>query len=252
MSFHLRLPSADYFADLIKAITAVVEEGTFVVDENSIKLTSMDPAHISLVNFEISKSAAEEYSCENPVEMTVSITELHKLIKKAKKNEIITLDYDDSKKQLTVTLSNPAAATERSFTLNTLETVSGKSAVPNLTFEARAKVGTTPLKDAIDDASTISDYAKITIAPDAVVISSKGEMGNYQTRFVRGGTAVYEIEADKEVSASFSLTYLEKIVKAGKSVADEAMMELSTNRPIKLSFPIPSGKLEYLIAPRIE
>ena len=29
-------------------------------------------------------------------------------------------------------------------------------------------------------------------------------------------------------------------------------MELTTNKPIKLGFPIPSGKLEYLIAPRIE
>ena len=252
MTIHIRLPSADYFADLIKAVTAIIEEGTFTIDEESIKLTAMDPAHISLVNFELTKAAAEEYTCDNPVEMTVSINEMYKLLKKAKKNETVTLEYDDDKKQLTILLSNPAASTERTFTLNTLETVSGKASVPNLSFEAKARVNASSLKDAIEDASTISDYARITIAPDAVIISSKGELGSHRTRLVLGGTAVYEIETKQEVSASFSLTYLEKIVKAGKTVADESTIELSNNRPIKLSFPVPSGKLEYLVAPRIE
>jgi len=236
----------------MKAVTAVVEEGTFVVDEEGMKLTAMDPAHISLVNFELTKAAAEEYSCENQVEITINIDELHKLIRKAKKNEIITLDYDDEKKQLSVTLINPAASTERSFTLNTLETVTGKAPVPNLTFEAKARVSADAFRVAIEDAATVSDYAKITIAPDAVIISSKGELGSHRTRLVLGGTAVFEIETSQEVSASFSLNYLEKIVKAGKTVADESVIELSNNRPVRLSFPVPSGKLEYLVAPRIE
>ncbi len=252
MAFRMRLPSADYFADLVKAISAVVEEGTFTIDDSSMRLTSMDPAHISLVNFELSKSAAEEYSCERPVEMTVSINELYKLLRRARKNESLILEYDDEKKNLTVILANPAASTERSFTLNALESATGKTATPNLTFEARARVNADALKDAIEDASLVSDYTKVTIAPDAVMFASKGELGTHQTRFIRGGTAVYEIETDKEVSANFSLTYLEKIIKPGKSLADETVIELSTNRPIKLAFPIPSGKLEYLIAPRIE
>ena len=66
------------------------------------------------------------------------------------------------------------------------------------------------------------------------------------------GAAVYEIEADKEVWAHFSINYLDKIVKPASSLSDEVVMQLSTNKPIKLSFPIPSGRLEYLIAPRIE
>jgi len=250
--FSVKFPSADYFADLMKAVTAVVEEGTFVVDQEGMKLTAMDPAHISLVNFELTKAAAEEYSCEKQVELTININELHKLIRKAKKNEIITLEYDDEKKRLSVTLTNPAASTERRFTLNTLETVTGKTPVPNLSFEAKARVSAEAFRVAIEDAATVSDYAKLTIAPDAVIISSKGEMGSHSTKLAPGGTAVFEIEAQHEVSASFSLNYLEKIIKAGKTVAEESVIELSSNRPVKLSFPVPSGKLEYLIAPRIE
>ncbi|MDW7978682.1 MAG: hypothetical protein RMH74_07755, partial [Candidatus Caldarchaeum sp.] len=66
------------------------------------------------------------------------------------------------------------------------------------------------------------------------------------------GSLVYEISTEKEVSASFSLTYLEKIMSSSKSLSNETGIELSTNRPIKLSFPITAGKIEFLIAPRMD
>jgi DNA polymerase III sliding clamp (beta) subunit (PCNA family) len=54
------------------------------------------------------------------------------------------------------------------------------------------------------------------------------------------------------VSASFSLTYLDKIVSASKSISDETRLDLSTNKPVKITMPITAGKLEFLIAPRLE
>jgi hypothetical protein len=34
--------------------------------------------------------------------------------------------------------------------------------------------------------------------------------------------------------------------------SDDVEIRLSTNRPIKLSFPITYGRLEYLVAPRMD
>ena len=87
MSFRMRLPSADYFSDLMKAVQAVVDEGTFKIDQEGMKLIAMDPAHISLVDFELSSSAAEEYVCEGELQMTISISELMKFLKRAEKGE---------------------------------------------------------------------------------------------------------------------------------------------------------------------
>jgi hypothetical protein len=41
-------------------------------------------------------------------------------------------------------------------------------------------------------------------------------------------------------------------VKPGKDLSEETGIQLSTNKPIKLSFTLPAGRLEYLIAPRLE
>ena len=252
MSFRMRLPSADYFSDLMKAVQAVVDEGTFKIDQEGMKLIAMDPAHISLVDFELSSSAAEEYVCEGELQMTISISELMKFLKRAKKGESLTLSYDEGAKKLELTLVDATGSREKIFTLNTLETVEARSVTPRLSFDAKARVGVDAVKEAVRDSGVVSDYVKITIKPDAVVFLAKGELGTVQTKLSKMGAAVYEIEADKEVWAHFSINYLDKIVKPASSLSDEVVMQLSTNKPIKLSFPIPSGRLEYLIAPRIE
>ncbi len=252
MSFRMRLPSADYFSDLVKAIHAIVDEGTFQITSESIRLVAMDPAHISLVDFELSNSAAEEYECSGEMKMTVSISELMKFLKRAKKGESLILTYNDEAKKLSITLIDATGSRERTFTLNTLETVETRTATPNLTFDAKARVNTDAVKDAVKDSSLVSDYVKITIAPEEVIFLAKGELGTVQTKLTKMGATVYDIETDKEVWAHFSISYLDKIVRPASELSDEMVMELSTNKPIRLGFPIPSGKLEYLIAPRIE
>jgi len=248
----MRLPSADYFSDLMKAVQAVVDEGTFKISQDGMRLIAMDPAHISLVDFELSSSAAEEYVCEGELQMTISISELMKFLKRAKKGESLTLSYEEDAKKLELTLVDATGSREKIFTLNTLETVEARSVTPRLSFDAKARVSVDAVRDAVRDSGVVSDYVKVTINPDAVIFLAKGELGTVQTKLSKMGAAVYEIEADKEVWAHFSINYLDRIVKPASSLSDEVVMQLSTNKPIKLSFPIPSGRLEYLIAPRIE
>jgi len=252
MSFRMKLPSADYFSDLIKAVHAVVDEGTFKITEEGIRLIAMDPAHISLVDFELSNSAAEEYECSGELQMTLSISEMMKFLKRIKKGETLTIIYDDQARKLNIILMDATSSRERMFTLNTLETVEARSTTPKLSFDAKARLNVDAVIDAIKDSDVVSDYVKITINPNEVIFLARGELGTVQTKLTKMGAAVYEIETDKEVWANFSITYLDKIMKAGSDLSEEVVMNLSTNKPIKLGFPIPSGKLEYLIAPRIE
>jgi len=250
-TFRLKLPSAEYFAGLVKAISAVLDEGSFMADENGLSLVGMDPAHVSMVSFSMGKEAAEEFVCRKPVEMRVNITELLKILKRAG-DEQLTLEYDENSRKLKITFSNPSARKERTFTMSTIEGTGGSTPVPKLSFEAKCRLETSSFYEAVNDAALVSDYTRITITPQAVVISSKSDVGTHQTKLEKDGSLVYEISAEKEASASFSLTFLDKIMSASKSLSDEVTLELSTNKPLKISFPITAGKIEFLIAPRIE
>lgn len=252
LSFQMRVPNADYFSDLIKSISAVVEEGTFVIDPSSLKLAAMDPAHISLVDFEFQKTAAETFECSGQLELSVSITELLKFLKRGKKGETLSLTYDENKKQLQMMFADASGSKEKIFTLNTIEIVSGKPPSPKISFESKARVNTDAFIEAIQDSSLVSDYLKVVIKPTEIIVSAKGEMGSSQTKLTKSSQALFELQAQGEVMAYFSLSYLDKILTAARSLSNELTIELSTNKPIKLGFFIPSGKLEYLVAPRIE
>lgn len=252
MPFRMKLPNADYFSDLIKAVSAVVDEGTFVVDSEKMKLTAMDPARISLVDFELGREGTEEYECTSPVEVTLSISEMLKFLKRAKKKEYIVISYDEESKRLGITLTDVAGGRERSFTISSLETTVSRTPTPKLTFEAKASVNSDALSTAIEDSSLVSDYVKVSISPDAVMLQAKGELGAVQSKLTKDGPQVYEISADREVYAHFSIDYLERIVKPASNLSDQTVIELATNKPIKLEFPIVSGRLLYYVAPRIE
>jgi DNA polymerase III sliding clamp (beta) subunit (PCNA family) len=60
----MRLANAGHAAALFRAVAAVVDEATFRATEESIGLVSMDPAHVSLVDFELYMEAAEEYRAD--------------------------------------------------------------------------------------------------------------------------------------------------------------------------------------------
>ncbi|MEM3952756.1 MAG: hypothetical protein QXP74_05045, partial [Nitrososphaerota archaeon] len=156
MSFRMRLPSADYFADLMKAIHAVVDEGTFKITEEGMRLIAMDPAHISLVDFELSSSAAEEYECGGELQMTLSISEMMKFLKRIKKGESLTVIYDDQARKLSLILVDATGSRERTFTLNTLETVEARSTTPKLSFDAKARLNVDAVLDAIKDSDVVS------------------------------------------------------------------------------------------------
>lgn len=252
MMFKMKLPNASYFADLLSAINTVVDEGTFNITKDGIGIVAMDSAHISLVDFWLLNSIAEEYECGGDSQMTVNITELLKLLKHTKSDEYIIFSYDESEKRLQLVITDAMNSNQKVFSLNTLETTENKITIPKLTFEAKAKISSSAVKNAIKSCSSLSDYVKVTISPEEVVFGTKGDIGEAQIKFTKHSTAVFEIATNKEVYANFSTNYFEKIVKAGSALTDEMTIELSMNKPIRLGFLIPLGKLEYLIAPRLE
>lgn len=252
----MKIPKAKDFADLMNAVSAVVEEGTFHIDESAIRLGAMDPAHISLVDFLFEKTGAEEFFCEKPVEISVSITELLKFLKRARGAEALELSYDAEKRRLTISLADPSLSTERTFTLPALEMAGERPPSPKLVFDGRARMEIDVFRDAVDDASLVSDYVRVSISSEGVSLAARGELGTSQTRVVktpeRTDTALYDLQAEAEVSAHFSINYLSKILRAAASVSKELTVELSNNKPIRLDFTMPAGHLTYLIAPRIE
>jgi len=124
---------------------------------------------------------------------------------------------------------------------------------PSLNFKARAEVSTEALWEAVEDAGLVADHLKVTIRPEGVVFRAENDEGVAAENVLpKEGLTVYKIEAEGEASAKYSYAYLERVVGAARGLSDTVAIELSPNMPIRLSFPIYAGRLQYLLAPMVD
>lgn len=244
------MDNARFWKSLIGTISALLDEGNFNVDADGIRLRSMDPSHVAMVDFALSKDAVEEYSCSTPIKLCINIAEMLKLLRRVGGNESIELTYDPEKAKLDIVLKSNYT---RTFSIATLEPTTDEVPAPKIAFNAQARITTDCLKNAIDDAATVSDHIQFEMVEGKLVMRSSGDLGSAVIEVEEASEELLKMAFSEPSQATFSLSYLSDMVKAASSLSDIVTLEFSTNMPIRLNFELPQkGQLQYYLAPRIE
>ena len=89
--FKAVVQDAKIWKNLLTAISTLIEEADFNTTENGLKLRSMDPSHVAMVDFEWSKEAFEEYVCDKSTNIRVNITTMLKLLRRSKSEESLEI-----------------------------------------------------------------------------------------------------------------------------------------------------------------
>lgn len=248
--FKLKVADARLLRDMATAISILVDEASFQITPDALKLRSMDPSRVAMVDFEWPRTAFEEYVCSEPTKMCINIGELLKLLKRAAKDEVVELVLDEKTGRLQLRITGKYT---RNFTMPTLEVSEEDVPTPKITFNVRAKATTMGLRQAIEDAELVSDHVRIEADSEKLVFHAAGDLMGATIELKKGSDALLDLEAKEPSKAMFSLSYLSEIVKAASATSDIAVLEFSTDMPIKIDFQqAKEGKLVFYLAPRIE
>jgi proliferating cell nuclear antigen len=248
--FKAVVQDAKIWKNLLTAISTLIEEADFNTTENGLKLRSMDPSHVAMVDFEWSKEAFEEYVCDTPTNIRVNITTMLKLLRRSKSEESLEISYDEENKKVDLTLRGKIL---KKFTMPTLESVEEEVPTPKLSFNARVKLMSETLKEIVEDSETVSDNINFKAKENKLFVKASSELSNVGMELSKTDGALLELEIKEESDATFNLNYFGEMVKAGSATSEVATIEFSTNMPIRLEFEMSQqGKLMYYLAPRIE
>ena len=248
--FKATMNDARLFRNLIGAISSLIEEADFNATPDGIKLRSMDPSHIAMVDFEWPKTAFDTYECTAPTKLRLSVSNLLKLLKRTKSDESIEVVYDDANKKLNITLKGNIV---RKFITPTLEPSTEEVPTPKVPFNAKVKITAASLRDIIDDAQSISDNVKFEVSQEKFIVRATGELTSALIELDKGSDAILELDVKEPAKATYNLNYLGEIIRAGSGASEVTSLEFSTNMPIKVEFEMPQqGRLLYYLAPRIE
>lgn len=248
--FKLKVTDAKLLRDMATAISILVDEATFKIEPDGLKLRAMDPSRVAMIDFEWPKTIFEEYVSNEPVKMCINISELLKLLKRASKEEAVELSLDDKTGRLQVKITGKYS---RNFTMPTLEASEEEVPTPKISFNVKAKTTTQGLSQAIEDAQLVSDHVRIEADLEKMVLNASGDLMGATITLQKGNDALLELDAKESSKATFSLSYLAEIIKAASATSDIATLEFSTDMPIRIDFQQQKeGKLTFFLAPRIE
>src|SRR5512136_3211017 len=173
MMFKLKVADSKLLRDMATAISILVDEATFKIDPDGLKLRAMDPSRVAMIDFEWPKTLFEQYEATEPSRMCINISELLKLLKRAQKDESVELSLDDKTGRLQVIIMGKYA---RNFTMPTLEASEEEVPTPKIAFNVKAKTTTAGLSQAIEDAQLVSDHVRLEAEADKLTLSATGDL----------------------------------------------------------------------------
>ena len=247
--FRLKTVDPTQLRNIISAAHTIIEEATFNIGPETITLRAMDPSRVAMLDLKLPKSIFEEYECVEPMKVCVYLTELLKLLRRANKDDTITLSLDKSER-LEILIEG---AYTRRFTMPLLEPHEEEVPTPKVTLTAKAKLTTEGIKQIVEDSSLVSNHLKITTEEKRLNFDAHGDLMSGQAT-LDGSAVLLNLEVSAPAKATFSLSYLTGILAGAVSLSDLVTMELASDMPLRLDFMLvfPEGELVFWLAPRIE
>ncbi len=241
----LTLTEPRYLKDSILIISELVNEVNIKMFKDRIELVAMDPANVAMVVFKLLGSAFAEYSVDKERTIGVNLINLTQILKRVKPTDILTLELDDTKNKLFLTLKG---VTTKKFELGLLDIEEKEQKVPNLKFNAKVETNTLMFNDAIEDMDIIADSLSFSVANDKFIIESEGNVSSGRVEIGSDDETVVEVNGN--VNARYSIEYLKKIIK-GSKLTNKVVLEFGQDYPLRVEYMILDKlALQFVLAPR--
>ena len=247
MEFYAKTNTSDEWKAVISSITTLVEEATFEATVEGITFRGMDPSHVALIDISWPNSAFEKYNCDSDIKFGVRVDEFSKVIKRAEKKESIEISIsDDNMLQILI-------GKNKKWSMRLIEGSASDTPLPKISYDSKIGLSSSTFDKILGDIDVVSDYLSIKTATNNAEFSGKGDSGEAVINFEKGMQGLEEITVNQECTGTYSLEYLNPIVKAMGSTSDSIICEFSSGKPLRIEFKVSNiGRIHFYLAPRVE
>lgn len=233
----------------VDAISVLIDEAEFDVNENGLLLKATDPSQIAMVDFGMEKKSFKEFKLKEPARLGVDLDFFASVLSRAKAADSLRLALNETSSKLLVHF---LGSSKRVFEVPLIDINSSKLPSPKIDFDAEIKILADVLKEGLKDAGLVSTHITLGVDEEKFFLkahSSKGKL-NHEV-FANDSKSIIEMKAKKEATSMFPLDYLSDMVK-GAASDSPITVKLKSSAPVQISYEIDKAKINYFLAPRIE
>ncbi|UXD21162.1 DNA polymerase [Ignicoccus pacificus DSM 13166] len=234
---------------VISAIAKVVSETTMKINEEGVRIRTMDEAKVVLVDFFIPASDFETYEVEGEIEFGLNLDDLTKVMRRAQKDDTLSIEVGESSYSIIY-----KGRGIRKFTLPQLDVASESIPEPELEFDVKVELTSDAYRELVKDLEPIADTVTFVAEPSTLRVEATSDLGEAEVIIPQDSGVLldYEVKSSGEPpKSSYGVEHLAYISTASQ-VAHKASLEFSNEMPLKVTFSIGEGGwLAYLVAPRL-
>jgi proliferating cell nuclear antigen len=240
------------FEVLIKTLP----EAVLAFSHDGIGLKSLDPTKTVLFNLTFHATALEDYVVEEETKVGLIFTTIKDVIKRIRATEKLELEVDNEKNRFSLYVypkKGKEVGLVRRFSFPIVQVVEEEVPELSLTFDASFEIDSSVFDDILAMVEEISDWIQITASPEGIVFKGVGEGGKAaEVELSHDSESVFNISAEGAISAKYSVETLKDISGKMKSISKRVKVELSENKPLKLTYEFSTGIFSAVVAPRVD
>ena len=227
-------------------ISELVNEVTLKIDRDKIELVAIDPANVAMIDFKLLSSAFVEYTVEKPEELAINLDHLKSVLKRAKPTDTVTIDLDEDKNRLRVSLKGNAS---RQFNIPLINIEEEEQKIPELSFTCKVSMSSLKFDDAVEDMGVVAESVCLLASGENFEIKSESNMRDAKVDIASSEDTT--IIAEEENISKYSIEYLKKISKTTK-LADSVSLEFGNNYPLRIEYRLLDKlQMAFILAPRV-
>ena len=232
---------------VVSAISKIIEEGAFIVDNEGLRFKAMDPSHVVMIDYFIPSSAFEEFEVEGEEAIGVNFEDITKIMRRATKEDKLGLETEGSK--LIISLIGKGV---RKFILPQLSLTTESLPEPQIEFNVKVRILSDLFKDMVKDLEPIGDILYLEASEEEFKAKATSDLGEAEVVIDRESGNIIDFEVKEPSKASYSIDYFVDM-SAATNAANTVSIEFSTDMPSKIEFELPQeGRLTFYVAPRVE
>ena len=141
----------------------------------------------------------------------------------------------------------------KKYKMRLIESSASDTPLPKIIYDSKISLASSTFDKILGDVEVVSDYLTLSSAEAQTEFSGKSDSGQVNIILEKNKDELTEIEVKTNSSGTYSLEYLNPIVKAVGTTAETVTCEFSSAKPLRIEFKVANlGRIYFYLAPRVE
>jgi proliferating cell nuclear antigen len=249
--FEIKTIQSSIIKTLIEALKEILNDTVIEINNECIKIVTMDNSHIILVHMKLFAEKFEYYTCNKPISIGINMLNLYKIIKTVNNNDVLTLFiYQNNLNQLGIKIENMEKNTKTTYFLNLLDLNNDQFEIPEVEFNSVITLPSNDFQKMMRDMNNIADFVEIKNVDNKFILTCQGDFCSQETVLSDNELVIISGNNKDIIQGNFNLKYLVLFTKC-TNLSNTVELYLKNDYPLIIKYTVASlGSIKLCLSPQ--